>query len=137
MSTTIIPCLAYRNAAQAIEWLCDIFGFEKHAVYPNEDGSIAHAELKLGNSMIMLGDINDGPFGRYITQPADINGKETQCCYLVVSDADLIHEKVIASGCEILIPIKDESYGGRGFTCRDLEGHIWSLGTYNPWTSKS
>jgi len=137
MSATIIPCLAYRNATKAIEWLCDVIGFERHAVYANENGSIAHAELKLGNSMIMLGDVNDGPFGRHIAQPEDIAGKETQSPYLVVRDADVIHAKVVASGCEILIPIKDESYGGRGFSCRDLEGHIWNIGTYDPWTPKA
>ena len=52
---TIIPCLRYRNAPAAIDWLCAAFGFEKHAVHANPDGSIAHAQLNFGNGMIMLG----------------------------------------------------------------------------------
>jgi uncharacterized glyoxalase superfamily protein PhnB len=53
--TTVMPCLRYRNAPAAIEWLCEAFGFEKQAVYTNEDGTIAHAQLIFGNGMIMLG----------------------------------------------------------------------------------
>ena len=52
---TVIPCLRYRNAPAAIEWLCSVFGFEKHLVVPNDDGTIAHAQLSFGNGMVMLG----------------------------------------------------------------------------------
>jgi uncharacterized glyoxalase superfamily protein PhnB len=52
---TVIPCLRYRDAPAAIEWLCSTFGFNKQAVYPNSDGTIAHAQLTFGNGMIMLG----------------------------------------------------------------------------------
>jgi uncharacterized glyoxalase superfamily protein PhnB len=128
----VIPCLAYRDAARAIEWLCDAFGFEKHAVYSGDGGSIAHAELRFGDGMIMCGSKNDGPFGRHIKQPDEIGGFETQAAYVVVNDADLIYERARRAGAEILIDIKTEDYGGRGFTCRDLEGHIWSFGTYDP-----
>jgi uncharacterized glyoxalase superfamily protein PhnB len=55
--TTIMPCLRYRNAPAAIEWLCGAFGFEKQVIYPNEDGTIAHAQLTFGNGMITLGSI--------------------------------------------------------------------------------
>jgi len=52
----IIPALRYRNAGAAIDWLCKAFGFEKKMVVPAEGGRVAHAELVLGNGMIMLGD---------------------------------------------------------------------------------
>jgi uncharacterized glyoxalase superfamily protein PhnB len=61
--------MAYRDAAAAIEWICETFGFEKHAVYSGEGGTIAHAELRFGNGMIMCGSKNDGPFGRFVKQP--------------------------------------------------------------------
>ena len=51
----VIPCLRYRDAPAAIEWLCSVFGFEKHLVVANDDGSIAHAQLALGGGMVMLG----------------------------------------------------------------------------------
>jgi uncharacterized glyoxalase superfamily protein PhnB len=132
---TVIPSLRYRNAPAAIEWLCSVFGFEKHAVYPNPDGTIAHAQLSFGNGMIMLGSVSgkDSEWRRLIKQPDEIDGVETQSAYLVVSDADAIYARARAAGAEILLDIKDEDYGGCGFTCRDLEGHIWNFGTYDPW----
>ncbi len=130
---TVIPAMRYRDAPAAIEWLCRVFGFEKHLIVPNEDGSIAHAQLSYGNGMIMLGSAVETEFGRFIRQPDEIGGAETQCAYLVVNDADAVYRNVKAAGVEILMEIRDEDYGGRGFACRDLEGHIWSVGTYDPW----
>jgi len=130
---TVIPCLRYRNAPAAIEWLCRVFGFEKQLVVPHEDGTIAHAQLSFGNGMIMLGSVFDNDFGRLIKQPDEIGGAETQSAYLIVSDADLIYQRAKAAGAEIVMEIKDEDYGGRGFSCRDLEGHLWNIGTYDPW----
>ena len=96
-----------------------------------------HAELTLNGGMIMLGSINDGPFGQHIKQPDQIGGFETQSSYLVVTDADAVYRRAKDAGVEIVIDIKDESYGGRGFTCRDLEGRLWSVGTYDPWQAKA
>lgn len=132
--STVIPCLRYRNAAKAIEWLCSVFGFEKQLVVPGEGDSISHAQLKLGDGMIMLGSASsENEFGRLIKQPDDIGGLETQSPYLIVVDADLVYERAKASGAQIVIEIKNEDYGGRGFSCRDLEGRLWSVGTYDPW----
>jgi uncharacterized glyoxalase superfamily protein PhnB len=132
---TVIPCLRYRDAPAAIEWLCSTFGFEKGVVVPNEDGTIAHAQLAFGNGMIMLGSVHKTPtaFSVLMKQPSEIGLAETQSPYLVAADADVIYERAKAAGAEIVIEIKDEDYGGRGFTCRDLEGHLWTIGTYDPW----
>ena len=54
---TIIPVLRYRDAPAAIEWLCKAFGFEKHLVVPDEDGTVAHAQLSFGNGMVMLASV--------------------------------------------------------------------------------
>jgi uncharacterized glyoxalase superfamily protein PhnB len=130
---TVIPCLRYRDAPAAIQWLCRVFGFEEQLVVPNEDGTIAHAQLSFGNGMIMLGSASDSEFGRLMKMPNEIGGAETQTSYVVVSDADLVYRQAKVAGAEIILDIKDEDYGGRGFTCRDLEGHIWNFGTYDPW----
>jgi uncharacterized glyoxalase superfamily protein PhnB len=133
----IIPCLRYRRAPEAIEWLCRAFGFEKHAVYPNEDGTIAHAELSFGNGMIMCGSVlkEETEFGKRMKQPDEIGGAETQSAYVIVADADAVYASANAAGAKIAIDIKDESYGGRGFSCYDLEGHLWNFGTYDPWAA--
>ena len=130
---TITPCLTYRNAPAAIEWLCKTFGFEKHAVYADDDGGIAHAELKFGNGMIMLGSVRDSAYGSLLKQPDENEGRVTQSICVVTNDPDEIHRRATAAGARILIAIKDENYGGRGFTCADLEGHVWTFGSYDPW----
>lgn len=131
--TTVIPCLRYRDAPAAINWLCRVFGFERQLVVPNPDGTIAHSQLRLGGGMIMLGSVVDSPFGRLMRQPDEIGGAETQSAYVIVPDADAVYARVKAAKAEIVLDIKDEDYGGRGFSCRDLEGHLWTIGTYDPW----
>ncbi|MGB8700608.1 MAG: VOC family protein [Thermosynechococcaceae cyanobacterium] len=130
---TAIPCLRYRNAVAAIDWLCAAFDFERHLVVPDEDGSIVHAQLRFGNGMIMVGQVRDNEFGRLLKQPDEVGGTETQCPYLIVADADVLYAQAKAAGAEIVLDIKDEDFGGRGFSCRDIEGHLWSFGTYDPW----
>ena len=132
--STLIPCLRYRDAPRAIDWLCAVFGFSRQLVVPGPDDTIAHAQLALGRGMIMLGSAsNEGAYGPLVVQPEDIGGSETQTTYLVVADADAVYRRAIDAGATIVIDIVDEEYGGRGFTCRDLEQHIWSIGTYDPW----
>lgn len=135
--SSIITSLRYRDAQAAIEWLVRVFGFEKHFVVPDGDNGIAHAQMTLGSGMIMLSSVSDTPFNKLMKQPDEIGGAETQSCYLVVPDADAVHERVLAAGGEIAIAIKDEEYGGRGFSCFDPEGHLWSIGSYDPWAAAS
>ena len=129
----IIPALRYRNAAAAIDWLCTAFGFQRKMVVPGDGGRIAHAELTLGNGMIMLGDV-ETEYGRLVAAP-EKGQPVTQGIYVVVDDADAHCARAKAAGAEIVIDIKTEDYGGRDYTCRDLEGHVWTFGTYDPWAS--
>src|SRR5262245_10313648 len=115
--STAIPCMRYRDAPAAIEWLCNVFGFEQKMVVPGGEGLIAHAELRLGGGMIMLGSMHDNDYGRLIKQPDEIGGAETQSTYIVVDDADAVYARAKQQGAQMLIDIKTESYGGRGFTC--------------------
>ena len=132
---TVIPCLRYRDAPAAIEWLCSTFGFKKHLVVPNDDGTIAHAQLAFGNGMVMLGSVTHEAteFGRLVKQPDEVGGTSTQSVYLIVKDADAVYASAKAGGARIAMAIRDEDYGGRGFSCYDLDGHLWSFGTYDPW----
>ena len=134
---TVIPCLRYREAPAAIDWLCEVFGFERHLVVPNDSGGIAHAQLSFGNGMVMLASADqESEYGDLVNLPDQVGGVETQSPYLVVNDADAVYERAKAAGAQIIIEIKDEDYGGRGFTCRDLEGRLWNVGTYDPWASQ-
>ena len=132
--STIIPAMRYRNATAAIEWLCKVFGFRVHLMVPGEGNVIHVGQLSLGAGMLMLGSVADNEFGRFIKQPDEIGGVETQSSYIVVDDADLVYARAKLAGAEIVRVIQDEDYGGRGFTCRDPEGHLWSVGSYDPWS---
>jgi uncharacterized glyoxalase superfamily protein PhnB len=132
-TANFISCLTYRDANAAIDWLVSTFGFEKHAVYTGESGQVEHAQLTFGVGMIMLGPQRDTAYGRLIKQPDEIGGCETQSVYVIVTDAGAVYARAQAAGAEIVIDVKDEDYGGRGFTCRDPAGHLWNFGTYDPW----
>jgi uncharacterized glyoxalase superfamily protein PhnB len=129
----VICTMRYRDAAAAIDWLCEAFGFERHLVVPGENGTIEHAQLVFGNGMIMLGTAREDAFGRLVEPPADAGGVVTQSVYVIVFDADAHYERAVAAGAAIVIDIVDEDYGGRGYSCRDPEGHVWTFGTYDPW----
>jgi len=130
---TIIPSLRYRDALKAIDWLCSAFGFEKRAVHADGD-VVHHAQLTFGNGMIMLGSVSNGsPWDRRIAQPDEIGGRETQCPCVIVADADAHYARAKAAGAAIVDPLEAKEYGGKGYSCRDIEGHLWWFGTYDPW----
>jgi uncharacterized glyoxalase superfamily protein PhnB len=133
--STIMPTLRYRNAPAAIDWLCRVFGFERHAVYPGPEGTIGHAELKLGGGMIMLGTFKDDAYGRGFKSPEEVGGVETRSAYIVVADADAVYARAKEAGGTIVRELENTDYGSREFTVKDLEGHSWSVGTYDPWAT--
>lgn len=130
---TIIPAMRYRDALKMIDWLCDAFGFEKHAVYADGD-TVMHAQLTFGNGMIMLSSAdNASEWGRQIAQPDEIGMRETQSACVIVKDVDAHYTRAKASGAEIVMDIADREHGDRGYACRDPEGHLWWFGNYDPW----
>ena len=128
---SVIPALQYKDAKAAIEFLCRAFGFEKHAVYEEADGSIAHAQLVLGNGMVMLGSVKDSEYSRLLVRPADAGGV-TMSVYVVVADADAHFARAKAAGAQITREPVTQDYGGRDYLCKDPEGHVWTFGTYDP-----
>jgi uncharacterized glyoxalase superfamily protein PhnB len=133
--STIIPALRYRNAPAAIDWLCRVFGFERHAVYEGPNGTIGHAELTLNGGMVMLGSAKDDEYGSRFKLPEELGGMESRSAYIVVEDADAAHARAVAEGAVVIRPLQDTPYGSREFAVRDPEGHSWSVGTYDPWAA--
>lgn len=131
--STIIPCLRYRDAPAAIDWLCRAFGFQRHAVYPDDDGGIAHAQLSYGPGMIMLGSVRDDGFGQHLLHPDQTQGRETQCACVIVEDCRAHYAQAKAAGARIVDDYEEKDYGGAGYSCRDVEGHLWWFGSYDPW----
>jgi len=133
-TATVIPALHYRDAHAAIDFLCRAFGFEKKAVYEDRDGAIAHAELTLGNGMVMLGSVKDTEYGKLLVRPRDAGGV-TMSVYVVVADADAHFVRAKAAGAVITREPVTQEYGGRDYTAKDPEGNVWTFGTYDPWAA--
>ena len=126
---SICPCLRYGDAPAAIKWLEQAFGFEKKMAVNNPDGTIAHAEIRLGDGLVMLGSAKGDSFG-YIS-PRDAGGV-TQSIYIVLDDVDAHYRRAKAAGAEIVIDLHDTDYGSRDYSAKDPEGHLWHFGTYDP-----
>lgn len=130
----VISSLRYDDAPAAIEWLCEAFGFERHLVVPGQEGGILHAQLSFGQGMIMLGSSGGhGEFDAFVKSAKELGGVGSQSIYVVVPDADVAEARAVKAGAEIVLPVSDQDYGGRGFSCTDLEGNVWSFGSYDPW----
>jgi uncharacterized glyoxalase superfamily protein PhnB len=125
----LYPVLRYKDARAAIEFLCEAFGFERHAVYESDDGGVEHAQLAHGGGMVMVSterDADDRGWGKHAGQ---------EWVYVVVTDADAHFAQAKAAGAEIIRPLEDQDYGSRDYTAKDPEGNIWSFGTYDPATA--
>jgi uncharacterized glyoxalase superfamily protein PhnB len=125
---TMYPILGYRDLAAAIDWLCRVFSFEPLEVMRDEDGAYVHVELRLGDGVIMpttqSKELNaDNPWDQPLT---------TQGLYVALDGVDAHYDRAVAEGAEILRPLADTVYGSREYTARDLEGNLWSFGTYRP-----
>ena len=131
-SAILYPTLTYRDAPKMIDWLERAFGFKKHVAYISDDGKVIHAELALGDSLLMLGTAKDDTvFGKLVRPPTDA-GVATQAVYIAVPDTNQTFAQAKAAGAEILMGLTDQPYGSRDFICRDPEGHVWCFGTYAP-----
>ena len=127
---TFFPFLRYRNAFDAIEWLAQTFGFETDMVVPNDAGGVAHAQLRLGASIVMLASVDEeDPLG---LRPAKELGHASQGIYVVVDDAEEHYGHSKDAGAEIVMELTHTEYGSTDYSARDPEGHIWSFGTYHP-----
>ncbi|MBZ9641307.1 VOC family protein [Streptomyces sp. PSKA30] len=124
---SIFPTLLYSDAQAAIRQLTEAFGFTELSLYESEDGTVMHAELVQGNGAVMLGSKGRG--GRF---DEAMKGAGPTGVYVVVDDVDAHHQRAVDHGAEILMPPTDQDYGSRDYMALDLEGNIWSFGTYGP-----
>ncbi len=129
-----IPTMVYKDANKALEFLTQALGFKENAVYRDDKNVVQHAELNLGKAMIMIGTYHpETHFGKMIGTPNETNGLNTQSAFIIIEEVDKHYENAKANGAKIVMDIKDVDYGGRGYSCKDTEGYIWSFGSYNPF----
>ena len=123
---TVWPSLNYADAPAAIRWLCDTFGFVEVLVVPGgSPGVVEHAQLSWPEGGgIMLGSA--GRDGNVFSQRPTGTGST----YVVTDRPAELWDRARSVGAEVVRGLQDEDYGGSGFSVRDPEGNIWSLGSY-------
>jgi PhnB protein len=114
----VFPGLRYRDEHAAMNWLTRAFGFQRHALFTDDDGNVVHAEMRLGPGIVMLG-----------AAPECAEGFNT---YVYVEDVDTHYARARAAGAEIVRPLADTAHGSREYGAKDLDGHCWFFGTYRP-----
>lgn len=122
----MVPYLPYRDAAGALRFLAEAFGFEVVVEVPSDGGALAHAEMRYGAGVLMLGTgAPVGARGAWALTPG-------HGVYVVVEDVDAHHARAVAAGAEIVWEPEETEFGTRRYRARDPEGYEWSFGSYRP-----
>ncbi len=119
MSQTITPYLLYEDGAAAVEFLTRAFGFEEVVRSQSPEGRVWHAELRLGDGNVYLGEPGDG------YQSPRNAGRTTVGIHVYVDDVDAHYGRARAAGAEIRAEPADQEYGDRRYAALDPEGHEW------------
>jgi uncharacterized glyoxalase superfamily protein PhnB len=130
--SSLVPLMRYRDVAAAIDWLSGAFGLEARSVVRDEDGSVLYAELCFGAGIVMIGPVGQSGLDKLLKQPADLDGANTQSCYVAVDDVQAHYQRAKAAGAEIVLEYAGTDGGDRAYAARDLDGHIWNFGGYAP-----
>lgn len=123
---TVTPHLVINGAAQAVEWYKKAFGAELLNSMPMPDGRLMHAELKIGDSMLMMADC----FPEYGQKSPKELGTSTVVISLYVPDADKVWNQALAAGATVKYPLMDAFWGDRYGQVVDPFGHIWGICTH-------
>ena len=123
---SLTPYLAVEDASKAIDFYKEAFGAEELLRMPGPDGKIAHAELQLGDSKLMLSD----PMPQSSVRPPSERGGTTASIFMYVEDVDATFAQAQRVGAEVVSELEDMFWGDRFGTLSDPFGHVWSLATH-------
>jgi uncharacterized glyoxalase superfamily protein PhnB len=116
--TTLVPYLTFHHGGESLRFLVEALGFEVVGEQRGDDG-VVHAELRRGDALVMGGD-------------GEARAGAAPGLYLVVDDVDAVFARATAAGAEVVHEPEETEWGTRRARVRDLDGHEWSLGTYQP-----
>jgi uncharacterized glyoxalase superfamily protein PhnB len=121
----LTSALSYRDPRAALKWLSDAFGFETVMLIEDSDGNLAHSEMRFENAVIMVGN----EWSDDHKSPASLAGKNTQTVHIqIAADVEAHCERARRAGAVIFAEPETQFYGDRTYRCKDLEGHIWTIG---------
>ncbi len=123
---TVTPYLAVDDAAAAIEYYKKAFGAKERGRMEAPGGKVGHAELEIGDSLVMLSDALPG----FATRPPTELGGTSASIFLYVEDVDAVVKRAIDAGAEIATEVADQFWGDRFGSVRDPYGHVWGVATH-------
>lgn len=123
---SVTPYLAVDDAAEAIEYYKKAFGAKERARMEAPGGKIGHAELEIGDSLVMLSD----PFPQASTRPPKELGGTSASVFMYVEDVDAVVQQAVDAGATVTMEVADQFWGDRFGSLRDPFGHLWSLATH-------
>jgi PhnB protein len=123
---TLTPYLAVGDATEAIEYYKKAFGATEHVRMDMPDGKIAHAELKIGDSLVMLSD----PFPQATTKSPKELGGTSASVFMYVEDVDSTVKQAVDAGANVSMEVADQFWGDRFGSIIDPFGHQWSIATH-------
>jgi PhnB protein len=126
--STVVPYISVQNASDAIAYYKKAFGAEELMRMPMPDGKVGHAELKIGDSVLMLADEMDHP-DAMAKSPRTLGGITTGLC-LYVSDCDTFFNRAVEAGGKVRRPLTNQFYGDRSGTVEDPFGQVWTISTH-------
>jgi PhnB protein len=125
---SVTPYLVIKNAAQAIEYYKKVFGATETVRMNGPDGKVGHAELKIGNSHIMLAEENPSMGAGHLS--AGSIGASPVSLYVYLPNVDEVVKRATTEGAKLLKPVQDQFYGDRNGFIQDPYGHLWGIATH-------
>ena len=123
---TLTPFLTVRDAVRAIEFYKQAFGAQERGIMKGPDGKVMHAELKIGDSIIMLSD----EFPDYGALSPLSNGGAGMGLHIYVDGVDAAFDRAVKAGAQVEMPVTDQFWGDRYGKLKDPFGHKWSIATH-------
>jgi uncharacterized glyoxalase superfamily protein PhnB len=122
---TVVPSLTYGDPWAALDWLEKAFGFQRCMMITDEEGKLAHSEMRCGDGLFYIGS----EWADYTVSPASVSGKNTQTIHVHLKDGLDAHcERARAAGAVIVREPEDQFYGDRVYSAMDPQGHLWIFG---------
>jgi PhnB protein len=123
---TVTPYLAVDDAAEAIDYYTKAFGAKERVRMETPDGKVGHAELEIGDSLVMLSD----PFPQASTKtPSELGGTSVSV-FMYVENVDAVVKQAVDAGATVTMEIADQFWGDRFGSVKDPFGHLWSIATH-------
>jgi PhnB protein len=123
---TVTPYLAVEDATEAIEYYTRAFGAKERVRMETPDGKVGHAELEIGDSLVMLSD----PFPQASTKPPNELGGTSVSVFMYVEDVDAVVKQAVDAGATVTMEVADQFWGDRFGSVKDPFGHLWSIATH-------